>query len=85
MVNVTGSLALGIVVGLTLAQGLDPDVRAVVGTGFLGAYTTFSTYAYETIRAAGDGTRSVAWTYAIGSVLTAAAAAALGLALTGAL
>ena len=37
VVNVTGSLALGIVVGLALAHGLDPDVRTVVGTGFLGA------------------------------------------------
>ena len=84
MVNVSGSLALGVVVGLMLEHGLDPDVRTLVGTGFLGAYTTFSTYAYETVRRAEDGHPSVAVAYAIGSVAAATGAAALGLLLTGA-
>jgi len=84
VVNVSGSLALGIVVGLALAHGLDPDVRTVVGTGFLGAYTTFSTYAYETVRGAQDGHRRVAIAYAVGSVVAATLAARLGLLVTGA-
>lgn len=84
VVNVTGSLALGAVVGLALAHGLDPRVRTVVGTGFLGAYTTFSTYAYETVRRAEEGRGRVALGYAIGSVLAATAAAGLGLVITGA-
>ena len=84
VVNVTGSLALGVVVGLTLAHGLDPDVRSVVGTGFLGAYTTFSTYAYETVRRAEEGHARIAVVYAIGSVVAATLAATLGLVLTGA-
>jgi len=83
-VNVSGSLALGLVVGLALAHGLDPDVRTVVGTGFLGAYTTFSTYAYETVRRAEDGHPRVAVAYAIGSVAAATGAAALGLVIAGA-
>jgi len=83
-VNVTGSFALGIVVGLALAHGLDPDARIVMGTGFLGAYTTFSTYAYETVRRAEEGHTRVAVVYAIGSVVAATLAAALGLVLTGA-
>lgn len=83
-VNVTGSLALGAVVGLALAHGLDPDVRTVVGTGFLGAYTTFSAYAYETVRRAGEGHHAVATAYAVGSVVVASLAAALGLVTTGA-
>lgn len=83
-VNVSGSLALGLVVGLALAHGLDPDVRAVVGTGFLGAYTTFSTYAYETVRRADEGHPGVALGYAVGSVVAATLAATVGLALTGA-
>ena len=45
VVNVTGSFALGLVVGLTASGTFDADTRTVVGTGFLGAYTTFSTYA----------------------------------------
>lgn len=84
VVNVSGSLALGIVVGLALAHGLDPDVRTVVGTGFLGAYTTFSTYAYETVRRAAEGHPRVAVAYAIGSVVAATLAATVGLLVTGA-
>ena len=48
VVNLTGSFALGLLVGLVTYQGLDADVRTVVGTGFLGAYTTFSSYSYDT-------------------------------------
>jgi CrcB protein len=85
LVNVSGSLALGIVVGLAERGTLDADARTVVGIGFLGAYTTFSTYAYETVRLAEDGERRRAARYAVASVLLAAGAAALGLALTGSL
>ena len=83
VVNVSGSLALGVVVGLVLAHGVDPDVRTIVGTGFLGAYTTFSTYAYETVRVATVPRRGLAVAYAFGSVLVSVSAAALGLAITG--
>jgi fluoride exporter len=86
VVNVSGSLALGVLVGLLLAQGLDPDVRTLVGTGFLGAYTTFSTYAYETVRVAADPPprRGLAVAYAFGSVVASVLAAAAGLAIAGA-
>jgi CrcB protein len=50
-VNVSGSLALGVVVGLALAG----DAYTLVGTGLLGAYTTFSTWMLETHRLAEDG------------------------------
>ncbi|HEX5587503.1 MAG TPA: CrcB family protein, partial [Acidimicrobiia bacterium] len=39
-VNLAGSLALGVVAGLVLHQGVDPDVQVIAGTGFLGAFTT---------------------------------------------
>jgi CrcB protein len=84
VVNVSGSLALGAVVGWTLEHGLDPDIRTVVGTGFLGAYTTFSAYAYEAIRVGECGQREVAVVYAVGSVIAASSAAAIGLLITGA-
>ena len=84
VVNVSGSLALGLVVGLVLAQGVDPDVRTIVGTGFLGAYTTFSTYAYETVRVGTVPRRGLAVGYAVGSVVASVLAAAIGLAITGA-
>lgn len=85
VVNASGSLALGAVVGFAAAGTLDPEARTVLALGVLGAYTTFSTYAYETVRLAEDGDRRAAVLYAAGSVLLAAATAAAGLALTGAL
>jgi len=84
VVNVSGSLALGVVVGLVLAHGVDADVRTIVGTGFLGAYTTFSAYAYETVRVGTVPRRGLAAAYGFGSVLASMLAAAVGLAVTGA-
>ena len=85
IVNLTGSFVLGVLVGLATTGAIDGDARTVAGTGFLGAYTTFSTYAYETVRLAEGGERARAAVYALGSVIAGTAAAALGLALTGAL
>ena len=45
-VNLTGSFALGVVAGAEL----DGDARRLVATGFLGAYTTFSTWMLDTDR-----------------------------------
>jgi CrcB protein len=84
-VNVTGSFALGILVGLSIAHGLDPDAKLVAGTGFLGGYTTFSTYAYETFRLAEDGSRRLAALNAMGSIAAGLGAATLGLLATGGL
>jgi CrcB protein len=50
-VNLSGSLLLGVVVGV----GLDPDAHRLVGTGLIGAFTTFSTWAFESHRLAEDG------------------------------
>jgi CrcB protein len=43
-VNLSGALALGVVAG----SGLSDDALRIVGTGLLGAYTTFSTWMFET-------------------------------------
>ena len=84
VVNVSGSLVLGVVVGVVLAHGVDADVRTVVGTGFLGAYTTFSAYAYETVRVGTVPRRGLAVGYALGSVAASTLAAVLGLVIAGA-
>jgi CrcB protein len=85
VVNVSGSFALGVVVGLATAHGLSRDLRLVIGTGFLGAYTTFSTYVYEIVRRVESGNRQIALVYLAASALAGPAAAAVGLALTGGL
>ncbi|HSO95460.1 MAG TPA: fluoride efflux transporter CrcB [Acidimicrobiia bacterium] len=85
VVNLSGSFAIGLVTGAALAQGFSPDARAVIGVGFLGAYTTFSTYAYEIVRAAESGEVRVATLYALSSLILGVGLAAAGLAVTGAL
>jgi CrcB protein len=77
-VNVTGSFALGMIAGSAL-HGLP---RSAVATGFLGAYTTFSAYAYEGVHLAESRRGHAAATYLIGTVLVTTAAAWLGLVLT---
>jgi CrcB protein len=81
VVNVSGSLALGFVTGLALYHGLGTTPKAVVGTGFIGAYTTFSTFAYETVDVAERSTARRAGTYAIVSIVAGVVAATLGLVL----
>jgi CrcB protein len=51
-----------------------------VGIGFLGSFTTFSTYAYETVRLAEDGALGLAFLNAVGMVALGLVAAFAGLA-----
>jgi CrcB protein len=85
VVNVSGSFALGVVTGVALTHGISPATRAVISTGFLGAYTTFSTYVYEVVRQAEQRRASNATIYLLASVVIGTGAAAAGLALTGGL
>jgi fluoride exporter len=70
--NVAGSFLLGAVLGRA-----SPEVAALVGTGFCGALTTYSTFALQTV----ELPRARAVGYALGSVLAGLLAAAAGLAL----
>jgi CrcB protein len=80
-VNVAGSLVLGFVVGLPVP----PAVAALVGTGFCGALTTYSTFGYETLVLARAGERAAALANVLVSVLAGLGAAYLGLLLATAL
>lgn len=81
-VNVSGSLVLGVLTGLAMYHGLGDLPRVVIGTGFCGAYTTFSTFSYETVRLIEEGAVGAAAGNALGSVALGLAAAALGLSVT---
>ena len=59
-VNAVGSLIMGFLVGAAAAGRLDPMILTVLGPGFCGALTTYSTFGYETLRLAEDGSRILA-------------------------
>ncbi len=50
-VNLSGAFALGVLVGATISD----DAQRLLGTGLLGAFTTFSTWALESHRLGEDG------------------------------
>jgi CrcB protein len=81
-VNITGCLALGLLIGPGLHHGLDATTRTVLSTGALGAYTTFSTFTLETLRLAEEGAVDEALRNVAASFLVGLAAASAGLALT---
>jgi CrcB protein len=76
-INLAGSFALGLLVAA--APGRWPaDVTVAVGVGFLGAFTTFSTFSNETVTLLRGGHVAVAATYVLASMVVGIAAAAAG-------
>ena len=82
-INISGSLLLGFLAGLVMVQGGSIDLQTVVGTGFCGGYTTFSTASFETVRLVQSGKRSYALANAVGSLVLSVGACAAGFALAG--
>jgi fluoride exporter len=80
-VNVAGALALGVLVG---AEPSD-DLRRLLGTGLLGAFTTFSTWMLEARLLFADGRRWRAAALVVGSLVLGLAAFAAGRALASAI
>ena len=79
--NISGSFALGVVLAVLVKRHPPPRyVRPFVATGFLGAYTTYSTFAVETDLLVKNGHPLIAATYAAASLLAGFAAAGAGIA-----
>jgi fluoride exporter len=78
-VNVTGSFVLGFVFTLMTEQlTVAPWVRGAVTIGFVGAYTTFSTFSFETYRLVEDGAVGIAAANAFASLAAGLGAVYLG-------
>jgi CrcB protein len=81
-VNVLGAFLLGVLIAITTERLLvDQNWRIALGIGFLGSFTTFSTYAYETVRLAEDSAWMLAFANVFGMIALGLAAALGGLAL----
>jgi CrcB protein len=80
-INVTGSLLLGFVVGLVLFADVSHQVQWIVGVGFCGGYTTFSTASFETVRLIQRQQYLTGAANAVGTLLVTIVAGGIGLAL----
>lgn len=69
VINIAGSLLLGLVAGLTVAQGRDGTWEQIIGTGFCGGFTTFSTASVESVRLLGQRHHGRAAAYVVGLVV----------------
>ena len=82
VINVVGAFALGLLVALTTERLLlSRNWRVALGIRLPGSFTTFSTYAYESVKLAEDGAIGLALVNSVGMVALGLLAAALGLAL----
>jgi CrcB protein len=79
VINVTGSFALGLLTGMALGAIVTDEWRLILGTGFLGGYTTFSTASFETVRLLQERRWIGSLVNGLGMVIIGVAAAALGL------
>jgi CrcB protein len=85
VINVSGSFVLGILTGSALHGGISAPWLTVAGTGLIGAYTTFSTFSFDTVRLAeADRWRPAVLNVVVGIGL-GLGAAAVGLAVGSAL
>jgi CrcB protein len=82
-VNVVGSLVLGGVAGAVAHAGAPAWLLTLVGTGFCGALTTFSTFGFETLRLFEDGSWFEALVNVVASLAVGLLAVTAGWALAG--
>lgn len=78
IINMSGSLALGVLSALHINQALPSEMWLLLGTGLLGAYTTFSTFGYETLQLLLHREKRKAAIYIAASVIIGVLCAAVG-------
>jgi CrcB protein len=81
-INLSGALLMGFFATLAIERVItDPEVQLLITTGFLGSYTTFSTYALDTSVLMRGRDRAKAWFYWAGSVVFGGTCLEVGVAL----
>lgn len=82
VINLTASFIIGFFVAFAQERaGLSPYWRLFIAVGFVGGYSTFSTFEYESIRLLQDGEMLFGAIYLVGSVAAGAIAAITGITL----
>jgi CrcB protein len=81
LINISGSFALGLFMTLALHYTWSPEWRQVVAIGFIGSFTTYSTYEYESLRLLQEGAWVKAGLNLFGSLVLGLIAVFLGVAL----
>ncbi len=79
LINVTGSFILGLLTGLASNHIIATQLKVVLGTGFCGGYTTFSTANFETIRLAQGHRRYLSLVNLMATIVLTMLAAILGI------
>ena len=80
LINVTGSLLIGVILTLLTEQLIvDPLWRRLLIIGFLGGYTTFSSYSYEALALVEQGNWSRALSYILGTNILSLLACYMGI------
>jgi len=81
-VNVAGSFLLGLIMTLSIERGaLGANTRLLLSVGFCGAFTTMSTFSYETLALLRDGEAALALANVGGTLAACCAAVWLGMAI----
>ncbi|WP_045516752.1 fluoride efflux transporter CrcB [Neobacillus niacini] len=78
LINITGSFLLGLLANLYQSNEISDWVWLFVGVGFCGAFTTFSTFGYETLILLQSNKKILACVYVLTSVILSILSAALG-------
>lgn len=78
LINISGSLLLGWLYGEFTQHHLSPALWMLLGTGFCGGYTTFSTFGYESLQLMERGEYRRMAVYVLASVVVGVVAAAIG-------
>ncbi|MER2133839.1 MAG: CrcB family protein [Arthrobacter sp.] len=79
IINVSGSVVLGLLTGFTIDRVLPGELSIVIGTAFLGGYTTFSTASYETVQLIREGRHAVSFVSGVVMLVFSVLAALAGL------
>ncbi|WP_010283592.1 fluoride efflux transporter CrcB [Bacillus timonensis] len=78
-INIMGSLLLGILTGLKITEHIPEWVWLMLGVGFCGAFTTFSTFGYEAIQLFLSGRSKKAYLYIVASTVICTISAFTGI------